>query len=46
MTLQSLKHRCLTYELGLLSLSAALSTRDKEWPIYESSKKISSTKRG
>ena len=40
MTLQSLKHRCLTYELGLLSLNAALSKRDKEWPIYDSSKKF------
>jgi len=40
MTLQSLKHRCLTYELGLLSLNAALSTRDKDWPIYDSSKKL------
>lgn len=31
MTLQSLKQRCLTYELlGLLNLKAALITRDKD----------------
>lgn len=33
------KHRFLIYELGLLSLKAALSTRDKEWPIYDPSKR-------
>lgn len=35
-----LKTRFLRYELGLLSLKAALSTRDDEWPIYHGSKKL------
>lgn len=39
MDTQSLKHRFLTYELGLLSLKAALSTRNEGWPIYDASKK-------
>lgn len=39
-TIQSSKHRFLTYELGLLSLKAALSTRDRDWPIYRISKKL------
>jgi hypothetical protein len=34
------KRRFLTYELGLLSLNAALSTRDKNWPVYDNSIKI------
>lgn len=28
------KQHFLTYELGLLSVKAALSTRDADWPIY------------
>ena len=39
MNTESLKRRFLTYELGLLSLKAALPTRDKNWPIYVKSKK-------
>jgi predicted HTH domain antitoxin len=40
MTVQTLKRRFLTYELGLLSLKAALSTRDQGWPIYDLSSKL------
>jgi hypothetical protein len=34
------KKRFLTYELGLLSLKAALSTRDDAFPIYHSGRKL------
>lgn len=34
MPLSTAKRRFLSYELGLLTLKAALSTRDKKWPIY------------
>jgi hypothetical protein len=40
MNIQPSKHRFLAYELGLLSLKAALSTRDGQWPIYDASKKM------
>jgi hypothetical protein len=40
MDLQAMKQRFLTYELGLLSLKAALSTREENWPIYNESKKF------
>lgn len=40
MAVQTLKRRFLTYELGLLSLKAALSTRDEGWPIYNLSRKL------
>jgi len=40
MATQALRRRFLTYELGLLSLNAALSTRDKDWPIYDESAKF------
>lgn len=40
MSTQLLKGRFLRYELGLLSLKAALSTRDGEWPIYDGSRKV------
>ena len=33
------KKRFVSYELGLLSISAALSTRDKIYPIYKESVK-------
>jgi hypothetical protein len=39
MSIAILKHRFLVYELGLLSLKAALSTRDQSWPIYNAEKK-------
>jgi hypothetical protein len=39
MPLSSAKRSFLSYELGLLTLKAALSTRDKEWPIYSPVKK-------
>ncbi len=38
-TVPTLMHRFLSYELGLLSVKAALSTRDKNWPIYSESTK-------
>jgi hypothetical protein len=38
-TVPALKRRFLSYELGLLSVKAALSTRDKNWPIYSESTK-------
>ena len=34
------KNEFLMYEIGLLSLKAALSTRAKDWPIYSSSCKV------
>jgi hypothetical protein len=34
------KKRFITYELGLLSLKAALSTRDSEYPIYAKGVKL------
>lgn len=34
MPIQDDKSSFLAYELGLLSLAAALSTRKKDWPIY------------
>lgn len=37
---ESDKKRFLCYELGLLSLKAALSTRDKEAPVYAKETKI------
>lgn len=33
-TILALQRRFLSYELGLLSVKAALSTRDRAWPIY------------
>lgn len=39
MHIQSDKNSFLAYELGLLSLKAALSTRAKDWPIYSASRK-------
>jgi len=39
MPLPSAKRRFLIYELGLLTLKAGLSTRDKDWPIYCPTKK-------
>lgn len=33
------KKNFLSYELGLLTMKAALSTRDSAWPIYCKSKK-------
>src|SRR5262245_47199684 len=33
--MQPLKRRFLVYELGLLTVRAALSTRDEGWPIYK-----------
>lgn len=38
------KHEFLIYEIGLLSLKAALSTRAKDLPIYSSSCKESQRK--
>jgi hypothetical protein len=38
------KNDFLMYEIGLLSLKAALSTRAKDWPIYSSSCKESQRK--
>lgn len=37
MHIQDDKNSFLAYELGLLSLKAALSTRAKDWPIYSAS---------
>jgi hypothetical protein len=34
------KKRFLSYELGLLSLKAALSTRDRQYPIYDKGTKV------
>lgn len=34
------KKRFLTYELGLLSIKASLSTRDVAFPVYHSGKKL------
>lgn len=34
------KKRFLTYELGLLSFKAALSTRDRQYPVYDKETKI------
>ena len=34
------KMRFLSYELGLLSFKAALSTRDKQYPVYDKETKI------
>lgn len=40
MTEDENKRRFLIYELGLLSLKAALSTRDDKFPIYSSTRKL------
>lgn len=37
MPIQDDKNSFLSYELGLLSLKAALSTRTEDWPIYSAS---------
>jgi hypothetical protein len=34
------KRRFLTYELGLLTMKAALSTRDDDYPVYDKNTKI------
>jgi hypothetical protein len=39
MTMTNNKRRFLSYELGLLTLKAALSTRDGEYPIYDKGSK-------
>lgn len=39
MHIQDDKSSFLAYELGLLSLKAALSTRAKDWPIYSANRK-------
>src|SRR5450759_5308093 len=38
MTISDLQHQFLTGELGLLSINAALATRNAGWPVYARSK--------